>query len=161
MRGVVLVDLPETLPGSWSTPEGMAMAQEYATHGRDWLAKGTMSDFELANAVYMADRRDLDLIVYQTAAKERIRWLSVQLALRDIEGAAARDAIQELYAELYKAWPHAEDMGDGTAAGVGHLIEQLAAERDKAREALREIVTARPGWRVAAERALAAMDEPA
>ena len=39
-----------------------------------------MTDFELANAVFMADRSDLDLIIYQTAAKERIRWLSLRLA---------------------------------------------------------------------------------
>ena len=41
---------------------------------------GHLSDFALANAVFMADRNDLDLIVYQTAAKERIRWLSLRLA---------------------------------------------------------------------------------
>lgn len=39
-----------------------------------------LSDFALANAVFMASRHDLDLIVYQTAAKERIRWLSIELA---------------------------------------------------------------------------------
>jgi len=39
-----------------------------------------LSDFALANAVFMADRNSLDLIHYQTAAKERIRWLSIRLA---------------------------------------------------------------------------------
>lgn len=39
-----------------------------------------MTDFALANRVFMADRNDLDLIVWQTAAKERIRWLSIELA---------------------------------------------------------------------------------
>lgn len=39
-----------------------------------------VSDFDLANRVFMADRNDLDLIVWQTAAKERIRWLSIELA---------------------------------------------------------------------------------
>lgn len=39
-----------------------------------------LTDFELANRLYMADRGDLDLIVWQTAAKERIRWLSIRLA---------------------------------------------------------------------------------
>lgn len=38
------------------------------------------TDFALANAVFMASRNDLDLIVYQTAAKERIRWLSIRLS---------------------------------------------------------------------------------
>lgn len=39
-----------------------------------------MTDFALANRVFMADRGDIDLIVWQTAAKERIRWLSIELA---------------------------------------------------------------------------------
>lgn len=52
------------------------------------------------------------------------------------------DDIQELYAALYKAWPHAEDMGDGSAKGVGHLIEQLTEERDGLLEALTEITGA-------------------
>lgn len=40
-----------------------------------------MTDFELANAVYMASpRNELDLLHLQTAAKERIRWLSIRLA---------------------------------------------------------------------------------
>lgn len=39
-----------------------------------------LTDFALANAVFMADRNDLNLIHYQTAAKERIRWLSIELA---------------------------------------------------------------------------------
>lgn len=39
-----------------------------------------LTDFALANRVFMADRTDLDLIVWQTAAKERIRWLSIELA---------------------------------------------------------------------------------
>lgn len=39
-----------------------------------------MSDFALANAVFLVDRNSLDLMVLQTAAKERIRWLSIELA---------------------------------------------------------------------------------
>ncbi len=41
-------------------------------------------DFQLANAQYLVGRYDLDLIAFQTAAKERIRWLSAQLALSAI-----------------------------------------------------------------------------
>lgn len=40
------------------------------------LGMGHLTDDELANAVFMADRSSLDLIAYQTAAKDRIRWLS-------------------------------------------------------------------------------------
>ena len=39
-----------------------------------------VTDFALANRVFMASRGDLDLILWQTAAKERIRWLSIELA---------------------------------------------------------------------------------
>lgn len=92
-----MTDLPETLPGHWMTPGGLDKAQEYARVGRDRLGKPDMTDFELANAQFMASREDLDLIVYQTAAKERIRWLSVQLALAQLELAkvtAERDSLQ-------------------------------------------------------------------
>lgn len=39
-----------------------------------------MTDFQLANALFMAGRDDLNLLHLQTAAKERIRWLSIELA---------------------------------------------------------------------------------
>jgi hypothetical protein len=76
-----MVDLPETLPGHWSTAEGRDMAVEYSGLGREHLAHGHQSDFELANSVFLVGRNDLGLIGLQTAAKERIRWLSVQLAI--------------------------------------------------------------------------------
>lgn len=44
------------------------------------LAHGKLTDFELANRVYLASRHDLDLLSWHTAAKERIRWLSIRLA---------------------------------------------------------------------------------
>jgi hypothetical protein len=55
-------------------------SKDYGTRTRADLCKGDMSDFALANAQFMCDRNSLDLIAYQTAAKERIRWLSIQLA---------------------------------------------------------------------------------
>ncbi len=66
--------------GHWSTDEGTEMANRYVAMDREDLAYGHMTDLELANAVYMSDRKSLDLIVMQTAAKERIRWLSAKLA---------------------------------------------------------------------------------
>lgn len=74
---------PFTSPigGHWSTDEGTDMANQYAGKKREDLALGSKTDLELANAIYMADRNSLDLIVLQTAAKERIRWLSAQLAI--------------------------------------------------------------------------------
>lgn len=73
--------LPETLAGHWVTEAGRDMAVTYATISRASLCHGSMSDFELANRIFMASRTDLDLIAWQTAAKERIRWLSAQLAI--------------------------------------------------------------------------------
>lgn len=73
--------LPVTMDGHWSTSEGHAMALEYARWGRRDLGMPDVPDFALANAIFMVDRNSLDLIVMQTAAKERIRWLSVQLAI--------------------------------------------------------------------------------
>ena len=69
-----------TQEGHWDTPDGAKMAAEYAGKSRADLTKGDVSDLALANAVFLASRYDLDLIVWQTAAKERIRWLSAQLA---------------------------------------------------------------------------------
>jgi len=75
---------PETDGGSdeghWDTEEGAEVARDYATKKRSDLAMGDMSDFALANAQYMVSRDDLRLIAFQTAAKERIRWLSARLA---------------------------------------------------------------------------------
>lgn len=58
---------------------------------RAQLPKGKLTDDELANAVFMADRNDLDLIVWQTAAKERIRWLSRSLAAQTARADAAEE----------------------------------------------------------------------
>lgn len=67
--------------GHWETDEGTDMANRYSGLERKDLAYGDKTDLELANAVYMVDRNSLALIGLQTAAKERIRWLSAQLAL--------------------------------------------------------------------------------
>jgi hypothetical protein len=82
--------LPAVLPGHWATEEGREKALAYAGKARADLAHGQMSDLALANRVFMASRNDLDLIVWQTAAKDRIRWLSVQLAIANAALAAAR-----------------------------------------------------------------------
>lgn len=86
-RGSKHIDLglPIDLPGHWSTQEGLYMAAEYAAKDRTDLAMGDRSDLQLANDQFLASRDSLDLIHFQTAAKDRIRWLSVQLALARAE----------------------------------------------------------------------------
>lgn len=76
----------EPVAGHWTTDEGTEMANRYAEMDRADLGMGHLTDLEMANAIYMADRRSLDLIMLQTAAKERIRWLSAQLAIAKAEG---------------------------------------------------------------------------
>lgn len=76
-----ILALPVPLPGHWDTEDGRDIASECVTQDRARIAYGDKSDMEIANAVFMVDRYDLALIHYQTAAKERIRWLSAQLAL--------------------------------------------------------------------------------
>jgi len=57
------------------------------------LSKGSISDDELANGLYLCDRNSLELIGYQTAAKERIRWLSRQLDAATLERDRLADGI--------------------------------------------------------------------
>lgn len=73
--------LPAEAPGHWSTEEGREKLEEYTSKTRTDLYKGDMSDAQIANAVFMASRHELDLIHWQDAAKHRIRWLSAQLAV--------------------------------------------------------------------------------
>lgn len=80
----VFLPMPSALvdmaTGHWITDDGAEMAREYLSKSRSDLAMHWLSDFELANAQYLVDRNHLDRISFQTAAKERIRWLSAQLA---------------------------------------------------------------------------------
>jgi Lar family restriction alleviation protein len=81
-RRAPAADIPTNPPiGHWETLEGESLAREYVAKSRADLCKGELSDFNLANQQYLAGRADHDLVVWQTAAKERIRWLSAQLAL--------------------------------------------------------------------------------
>lgn len=71
-----MMKLPNVLPGHWHTQQGHEMAERYAKMTRDDITGKQFTDFELANGVYMHDD-----LVFQTIAKDRIRWLSVQLAI--------------------------------------------------------------------------------
>ncbi len=81
-----IADLPSATPTLPTVAATWRANGEPDPHGNRYdceraaLPKGSLTDDELANAVFMADRNSLDLIVWQTAAKERIRWLSRALA---------------------------------------------------------------------------------
>ena len=111
--------IPDIAPGHWDTPEGRELAERALTETRSQLTKGQLSDFALANAVFMANRYGLDLIVYQTAAKERIRWLSAMLA--------AVTADLELTSEALRA---IED-GEGDAQTIARQTMEQAGIRTK------------------------------
>lgn len=81
------------IPGHWDTPEGTEMANEYAGKPRDYLGMSFLSDLAMANEVFMhgdmSDHQNIaammagkpSRMIYVHAAKDRIRWLSVQLAI--------------------------------------------------------------------------------
>lgn len=128
--------LPEVLAGHWTTAEGREMARRYATMARSDIGLSDRPDFALANAIFLVDRDSLDLGLIQTAAKERIRWLSVQLAISEAARLKAEeeraDQLHEVVVALYKAWPDAEDMATDWPLGVIGRIEDLIAERNAA-----------------------------
>lgn len=78
-------------------PEVIDLIERQRSMRREDLPHGEMTDFVLANKVFMAMRDDLDLINWQTLAKERIRWLSVQLsdALDDVERLKTSNTTEE------------------------------------------------------------------
>ena len=140
-----MVDLPKTMPGHWDTPDGYEVAQQYIGRDRSAIGKGDLSDLHVANAVFLADRNDLDLIVWQTAAKQRIRWLSVQLALAIGREAAMVEALTEARV-VFELVEHpsakdpdhsdrieqlGEDIGFGALmAGASAVWTEKAAARD-------------------------------
>ena len=63
---------------------------------REDLMMGDVSDDDLANAQFLCDREDLRLIHLQTAAKDRIRWLSRQLAKAETANAELLEALREV-----------------------------------------------------------------
>jgi hypothetical protein len=80
--------LPEVLPGFWTSKEGYDVALEYAKMEQSQLTRGDTPNDEVAARLNALTSFDLQLIVWQTAAKERIRWLSVQYAIERIKCAA-------------------------------------------------------------------------
>lgn len=107
------------------------MAGRSLNEARTRLCKGDVSDFALANAVFLASRNDLDLIVWQTAAKERIRWLSAHLAVADLAALAQRDDVATVKARAAAlVRRHASRLGmDGMAAEqLAKAIEAITTE---------------------------------
>lgn len=91
--------IPDILPGHWNTDEGSGMAKYYATKTRAELAGGQHSDMGVAFMIAMLGRADLDFEPRLAMAKDRIRWLSAQLA---VANAAQADQLAALRAITFQ-----------------------------------------------------------
>jgi len=97
--------LPDVLAGHWATPEGLEMARRYAGMHRMEVMAQNQTDMEVANAAFMDPS-----IMNLTVAKDRIRWLSVQLALANAGKAALLTTAESLVTHL-DGLPDPEDIG--------------------------------------------------
>lgn len=132
-------EVPETAAGHWDTAEGREMAIEYADKPKSWLIMSEVSDFALANAQYLVGRDSLELIHYQTAAKERIRWLSVRLAIAEaaLEGRAIEAAEADLLGKALEAARKAKrelENGNGEVMSIIAAMSHLDAILSQVRE---------------------------
>lgn len=133
------IAMPATLDGHWLTLDGLSVAIEYASKQRSELCMGHMSDFELANRQFMASRQDFDLIAFQQAAKERIRWLSAHLAAANAAEAEQRrqrdlffDALKGLNSWLGGlAETDLEEIVADGGITAGMVVVQEAAEQQR------------------------------
>lgn len=119
-------DLPCPLPGFWYAVDGHEMAVRYSSMTREQLLDGVSSDMLVAFNVASLCRDDFDHEAVVQIAKDRIRWLSVQLALANADKA-------DLLAALGKIvkGPHFEH-GEGPE-------EQCAFDRQTAASAIAKI----------------------
>jgi hypothetical protein len=119
-----VAELPCVLPGHWTSPEGREMAGRYATMTRANLLMDDRSDLGLANALYLVSGE----IAIQTAAKERMRWLSVQLALAEARirtTEAERDAARKHLNSEYHARKAAEARAQAAEAALRLALPTL------------------------------------
>lgn len=94
----MIAKLPENLPGHWDTTHGAHLARDYVGKTREQLCNGKESDMGIAFDVAMLMRNDLNFEPVLTAAKDRIRWLSVQLAIAQQHQASLLAVLQDALA---------------------------------------------------------------
>lgn len=137
-------DIPAVLPGHWETAEGMDMAREYATKTRADLAMSDKSDLGLANALYLVDGP----IMLQTAAKERMRWLSVQLALATMPQVARplSEWHEDMGDVLWWKFPITEAPWVGTPLDLGLPVESQVSLATHGKQRTRTAKMNVGGW---------------
>lgn len=89
-------ELPDALPGHYSTRDGRDMLARYMVATRDDLMGGSLTDTEIAFRCGMATGDDIESTGVLLMAKERVRWLSAQLA----KAQAVSDSHADLIAAL-------------------------------------------------------------
>lgn len=97
--------LPDVAAGHWSSAAGLQMAVGYATKTRADLGMHDVPDLALANALYLASGE----IAIQTAAKERMRWLSVQLVLSEARATSLEAELKRRDEVASAAWALCDD----------------------------------------------------
>ena len=126
-----MVTLPETAPGHWDTPEGREIAVDYLAKDRAGLMMGDISDFHLANKQYLEDISVgtvtfQSAIAMQTAAKERIRWLSVHLVAA--QAAVGENPMKSLLREMFTGWILHEKSWNATTSEYARPREECFIE---------------------------------
>jgi len=111
----VAQELPEVMPGHWSSAAGLAMALATLDDPHMARSRERISDFALANEVFLSPG-----IANLTDAKERIRWLSASLALA-LQTDATQTREAELVGFLEQVLLYADPSGDGLYDGAGDI----------------------------------------
>lgn len=119
--------LPDSAPGQWSTPEGREMAERYADDDRSRLCMADFPDLALANALYLATGE----IGIQTAAKERMRWLSVQRFLLSADAARYRFLRRQPLDAIHAGGVFAGQTPENLALNGEELDEMIDAAIEK------------------------------
>lgn len=118
-------DLPSLLNGHWRALDGYEMAKRYASRAREDLCGGESTDMLVAFEIADLRRDDFNFESTLATARDRIRWLSVQLALEKATNAELLTAFKGLleYAEQMMVNQEGE-------RGSGRSLEQLDAAGD-------------------------------
>jgi len=84
---------------------------------------GDRTHFQEANAIYMVGRNDLNLVVEQTMAKDRIRWLAVQNEDQQSTIESQQAKIERVSGEALERFYKIEELQADKADLLGILVQ--------------------------------------
>lgn len=124
-----MTDLPCPLPGHWNATDGHAMAMEYALKTREQLCDGGSTDMLVAFEIASLRRDDPPGMFEPTlaAARDRIRWLSVHLAMATQEKAVLLEVTRDTV-ERYGFRPSIQTKESGCMVEAGNRLADLVQE---------------------------------